>query len=192
MNCGLRKVDFESTTNSQRLKGYEDGANCSAASKPSCLCAFVVRNPQSAIGVTLIELLIVVAIIGIVGAVVVPGVTSGLDTVRLRTTAERLGNTFRFARESALHRQVVCQVTVDPARQTVSLEEIDVRHPAASRLRSWEIPVGVTVNVPEARAFIFGPDGGGPEVKLVLRNSRGRKALVEVDALTGLPQVTMQ
>jgi len=143
-------------------------------------------------GVTLMEMLVVLTIIAIAGAIVYPSVGSGLDNVRLRTTAERLGSTFRFARDTALHHEVVCQVTVDPEQQRVSLEEIDARHPAASRLRSWEMPPGVRVDLQRAGIYIFGPDGGGPEIKLALRNSRGRTALVEVDPLTGLPQVTVQ
>jgi len=158
-----------------------------------------IRNPQpvpaqsgSAIaGVTLLEMLVVLAIIAIAGAVVFPSITSGLETVRLRTTAERLGSTFRFARETALYRQAICQVTVDPERQMVSLEEINPRQPAASRLRNWELPPEVRADIPRAGVYIFAPDGGGPEIRLVLRNSRGRTALVELDVLTGLPKVTM-
>jgi general secretion pathway protein H len=149
-----------------------------------------IRNPQ--LGVTLIEMLVVVAIIAIAGAIVLPGVTTGLENLKLRTTAERLGNTFRFARETALRRQVICQVTVDPQRRTVALEQVSAeRGPAsAAGTRSWEMPAGIQVRLERARAFVFAP-GGGPNISLTLVNSRGRAALVELDVLTGLPRVSM-
>ena len=127
----------------------------------------------------------VLTIIAVMAGVVFPGVTAGLDTLRLKSTADRLASTFRFARERALRRQTVCQVTVDPARRAVELEDLG---PSPYR-RSWELPQQIVLRPERVRTFVFPPDGASPHIGLTLANSRGRTASVEFDLLSALPRV---
>lgn len=139
-------------------------------------------------GITLVEVLVVLVIISIMGALVFPRVTAGLDTLRLKSTADRLANTIRGARERALRRQTVCQVTVDAARRIVEVE--DLRDPRYRR--TWDIPDEVTVRQERPAVFLFGPDGSGPEVRLALANQRGRTASIGFELLTALPRVEVR
>ena len=142
-------------------------------------------------GITLLEMVVVLTIIAVLGAIVFPSVTAGLDTLRLKSAADRLANTFRYARVRALRQQTVCQVTVDPERRRVELE--DLKGAAASGKpsyqRSWQLPPGIVVEPRRMRTFVFPPDGGTPQVALRLINARGRAATVEFDVLTALPRV---
>jgi prepilin-type N-terminal cleavage/methylation domain-containing protein len=139
-------------------------------------------------GVTLIEILVVITIIAVAGALVMPSIGAGLDNLRLRTTAERLASTFLYARERAIRRQTICQVRVDPQNMIVELDELTAEG-AQGAHRSWELPAGVEVKEDHARAFVFSPDGAAPRLDLTLANSRGRTARIQFDPLTALPLV---
>src|SRR6266404_5521520 len=69
---------------------------------------------RSSSGVTLIEMLVVMTLIAMLAAVAAPSVGSGIETVRLRTTAERLAATLRTARGRAIRTRHYMQVSVDP------------------------------------------------------------------------------
>lgn len=134
---------------------------------------------------TLIEVMVVITIIAIMGAVVFPSVSGGFNNLRLKTSAERLGNTFRYARERALRTHRVCQVTVDPERGSVEMYA-----PGRPPYRGhWELPPSVSFRAERVRSYVFTPDGAAPQIDVVLANDRGRTASVRFDLLTGLPQV---
>ncbi len=160
----------------------------------SALPYSALRNPHSALGVTLLEMLVVITIIAVAGAVVFPAVTGGLENLRLKSSADRLANIFRYARERALRRQTVCQVTVDPEQRRVELEDLGLA-PAGeeqSYRRGWDLPPEIVFEEERPRVFLFPPDGGVPQVSLRMANARGRTATVELDALTALPRVRME
>ncbi len=144
-----------------------------------------MRRGRRNAGMTLVEVMVVVTIVAIAGAAILPSVAAGLDSLRLKSTADRLANTFRYAREHALRMQVVCQVTVDPQKNRVEMQALGrqvVR-------REWEMPAEITVREYRPRTFVFTPDGGSPRVQITLENPRGRTAVVEMDVLTALPSV---
>jgi general secretion pathway protein H len=145
-------------------------------------------------GVTLLEVLVVVTVIGIIAGIAYPGVTSGLDNLRLKSVADRLAHTFRHARDLAQQRQTVCQVTVDPELRLVEFEDLAaaLEGGVGGEPRRWEVPPEITVRLDRRRAFLFAPDGGAPRIDVVLANSRGRTARVSFEPLSGLPLVEMR
>lgn len=152
------------------------------------------RAARAQRGITLLEMVVVLTILAVVGGVVFPSVTAGLDTLRLKSTADRLANTFRYARERALRRQTVCQVTVDPERHRVEFEDVGMATASGNQSyrRSWELPLGIVVEPRRTRTFVFPPDGGTPRIGIQLANERGRTATVEFDVLTALPRVRLE
>jgi len=152
-------------------------------------CGMRSEAAQRARGVTLLELMVVITLIAVAGGLVFPSVSAGLDRLRLKSAAERLAATLRYAREHALHRQTVCQVTVDPERRVVEFEELGGD---GGRRRSWELPPEIAVRAERPRALLFSPDGGVPRLHLELVGARGRTATIEFDFLTALPQVRIQ
>lgn len=151
-------------------------------------------------GVTLLELLVVVAVASVLLAVVFPSVGAGLRTLQLRSAAERLAASARYARDQAVHRQRFYELEIDPQAGTVSVTDFE----GESR-RSFELPGGVRVerilpqettlpylrareDRPQPRRFLFSPDGSTPAFEIVLGIER-RQAVVRSNPLTGFAKV---
>src|SRR5437773_10627062 len=96
---------------------------------------------RSQSGITLIEMLVVMTLLGIVAAIAGPSVGSGVETVRLRSTAERLAATFRTGRNRAVRARHYMEVSVDPQARLVELRDLESSRP----VDSWEIPPTIQV-----------------------------------------------
>ena len=142
------------------------------------------RAPQFKRGITLIEMLVVMTLVGLLTAVVAPSVGSGVETVRLRATGEKLAATLRTARTRALRTQHYMQVSVDPQLRIVELRDLE-----GGSVSSWEIPSTIQVRSEQRLAFLVYPDGGTQMMRLELRNQRGREVEVVSDPFTMFPTV---
>jgi len=135
-------------------------------------------------GITLIEMLVVMTILGLLAAVVAPSVGSGVETVRLRATGEKLAATLRLARTRALRTRHYMQVSVDPQSRAVELRDLE-----GGAVSSWEIPNAIRVQSERRLAFLVYPDGGTQMMRVSLRNQRGREVEVASDPFTLFPSV---
>ena len=131
------------------------------------------------------EMLVVMTLLGIMAAVAGPSVGSGVETVRLRSTAERLAATLRTGRNRAVRSRHYMEVSVDPQLRSVELRDLESSRP----VDSWEIPPTIQVKAEKRLAFLFYPDGGSQAVRLELENSRGRELEVAMDPFTLFPAV---
>lgn len=152
-----------------------------------------MSHRTGAAGVTLLELLVVIALASILLAVVFPSVGSGLATLELRSSAQRLAAAARYARDQAVYRQRPFQLEIDGEAGTVAVVDLEGR----SR-RSFEFPASVRVGqilTPEGEStertqrFLFLPDGGAPPFEVILGNQR-RQVTVFNDPLTGSQRVS--
>ena len=136
-------------------------------------------------GITLIEMLVVMTLIGLLASVATPSVTAGMETVKLRNSAERLAATLRLARERAVRTRHYFQVTVDPQAHRVELRDLE-----GDFARDWQMPETISVKVDHVLLFQFGPDGSVPSLHVDLENSKKRVASVDMDAFTALPAIS--
>jgi len=135
-------------------------------------------------GITLMEMLVVMTIIGLLASVATPAVTAGMETVKLRTSAERLAATLRLARVSAVRTRHYFQVTVDPQARRVELRDLE-----SDFVRDWQLPETVSMKLQRSLLLQFAPDGSVPSLHMELENSRRRIVAVDLDAFTALPSV---
>ncbi|MGH7408950.1 MAG: pilus assembly FimT family protein, partial [Candidatus Methylomirabilales bacterium] len=77
--------------------------------------------PPARPGFTLIEIVVVLAILGVSVALVLPAVGRGTDGLRLRTEAGRVAALLRQARERAVGQRHAARVSLNQARNTVTL-----------------------------------------------------------------------
>lgn len=149
------------------------------------------RRPAS--GITLIEMLVVVALIGIVAAISFPAVTSGIDSLRLTQASDGVVTFLNSALTQAERRQQVVEVVVSAAEKSLRARSAD-----GGWTRTFAMPQGVSIthifpDLPtgpaEERQFFVYPGGSSPRVGVEVTNARGAARLVRVDPVSGIALV---
>jgi general secretion pathway protein H len=146
-------------------------------------------------GITLLEMLVVVALIALIAGLSYPSVGRGLDTIRLRGGADDLAAFLASAMASV-------ERTESPMELRFSFDDATVV--AAGPLvaaRTLRLPDGVRIealyrrrNEPgeTERSVMLMPGGGLPRLTLELVARNGVRRWVTVDAVTGVPLVEEQ
>ncbi len=156
---------------------------------------FLRSNAARRRGVTLLEMLIVVALAGLLASISYPAVSAGLDSLRLASAADQVAAFFNGALNRAERRQEALELTLDLERST-----LDARS-AAGYAKRLEIGGGVRIAAvlpellaPEGRLrrFLVLPGGTPPAVTVELANARGAVRRVRVDPITGVPEVARE
>jgi prepilin-type N-terminal cleavage/methylation domain-containing protein len=148
---------------------------------------------SSSRGVTLIEMLLVVAIVGLMTAISFPAVTSGIDSLRLASASDSVASFFNAGLNRAERRQQLIEIAVSKTERSLTM-----RSSERGFLRRIELPEGITIVsiLPESqdqretgRRFVLYPGGVVPRIGLELANRKGARRIVRVDPITGVPQI---
>jgi prepilin-type N-terminal cleavage/methylation domain-containing protein len=147
----------------------------------------------SARGVTLVELLVVVAIISLMVGISFPALTSGIDSLRLNAATNSVVGFFNTGLSRAERREQVVEITISKAENSLSMRSTD-----PGFARRMQLPEGVTIThiLPElaldpgtTRTFLLYPGGAVPSFGVQLMNRRNVERVVRVDPITGVPRV---
>jgi general secretion pathway protein H len=137
----------------------------------------------SAAGFTLLEMLVALAILGLLAALTLPILVKPSDGFRLRTAANDLITALRLARTGAILRQAEMVVVIDLEQRTMESPMMPMK-----RLPP-DIAADMRIAAPERATasrggFRFFPDGSstGGDVRL---RAGGREARICVSWLTG-------
>jgi general secretion pathway protein H len=135
-------------------------------------------------GFTLLELLIVLALMALMTAITLPMLGNGVSTTQLRSSARQLAAGLRMARSEALAQRREAFLLVDVAGKRFRLD---------SDPRVHKLPDGITLKLFTAQndlvddnvgAIRFFPDGGSNGGRITVAAGE-RKFEVDVDWLTG-------
>jgi prepilin-type N-terminal cleavage/methylation domain-containing protein len=144
-------------------------------------------------GVTLIELLIVVALVGLLAGISFPSVSAGLETLRLSSAGNSLASFLNGALNRAERQQQPIEITVDTQENVVLAQSA-----GPGFVRKFEMPDGVRIlgvlpplaaETGQPRRFIVYPGGTVPRFGVELSNRKGARRIVRIDPITGIPQV---
>ena len=146
-------------------------------------------------GVTLIEMLIVVALIGLVVGISYPSMAAALDSLRMRAASDSIVGFLNVALARAETRQQVVEVLISPQEGTLSArsadggfnKKLEVAKPIA--ILSVQPALAADIEAQgQPRRFLMYPGGSVPKISIEIGNSAGRKRLVSIDPITGVPQ----
>ena len=141
-------------------------------------------QPVAAAGVTLLELLIVLAIMALGAAMVMPMLGSGVSNTELRSAARQLASGLRLARSEAVAQRRETFLVLDVAGRRFKVDR-DVQEHALPHAVELKLFTAQNDLVDEKVGSIrFYPDGGSNGGRITV-GSGERKYEVDVDWLTG-------
>jgi prepilin-type N-terminal cleavage/methylation domain-containing protein len=137
-------------------------------------------------GVTLLELLVVLAIVAIMVAVSFPALTAGLAGVRLASAAGTTASFLTSTMNTVERREQAAAIVIAPHENTIDVfTEASGEKPA----KHLELPPGVTIEGDEPTRFALYPGGAFPRMRIVLRSEKGGRRSVEIDPVTAVPKI---
>jgi prepilin-type N-terminal cleavage/methylation domain-containing protein len=143
-------------------------------------------KPFGRSGVTLLELLIVVTIIGVVAGVSFPSLTSGLSGLRLATASGSVASFLTSSMNRVDRREEAAAIVVSPKDNQLAV------YTAASGekpSRTMQLPQGISIEAEEPRRYLFLPGGTVPRMTVILRNDKGARRSVQIDPVTAVPDI---
>jgi prepilin-type N-terminal cleavage/methylation domain-containing protein len=153
----------------------------------------VGRTRTATSGLTLIEMMVVVALISLMVGISYPAITSGIDSLRLNAATNGVVSFLDYGLSRAERRQQMVEITVSKADNS-----LEMRSSEPGFFRKLQLPEGVSIvqilpqipdNPDAKRAFLLYPGGTVPPMGLQLINRRNVQRVVRVDPITGVPRV---
>jgi prepilin-type N-terminal cleavage/methylation domain-containing protein len=144
-------------------------------------------------GVTLIEMLLVIGIVGLLAGISYPAITAGVESVRLATACNSLAAFLNRAVSGADRSQQLVEISVDIRQNALWL-----RSTMPGSERKLVLPQGVAIRAvlpaltagsEAVRRFVILPGGNIPGFGVELANRKGSRRVVSVDPITGVPRV---
>jgi len=145
----------------------------------------VGRASSRLAGVTLIEMMVVVAIIGLIAAVSYPSAAAGIESARLVSATNSVATFLNSAVNRVERRQQPIELIISRKENRLSIYS---NQPGFTR--DLEMPDGISLEGPEEdRHLILMPGATVPAIGIELANRRGARRVVRLDPMTGFPRV---
>jgi prepilin-type N-terminal cleavage/methylation domain-containing protein len=146
-------------------------------------------------GVTLMELLMVVAIIALLAGLTYPTASAGMDSIRLRSAGDEVAAFLYQAVGRADRRQEPIEITFDKDHGVITSRGLK-----AGSEKEMALPDGIRIAavLPEtpgedlhSRSYLLLPGASFPRITIVVENRKGNRRMVQLDPITGAPSVTV-
>ena len=152
----------------------------------------LVGRTSSRRGVTLIEMMMVVMVMSLMAGVTFPAISSGVDSLRLRSAGEEAASILTAAMNRAERRRVAVEIAVSPIDNVMLLTSVEPGYSKRFRPVDGVTIAAILPRVPAdprpPRRFLVYPGGSAPRLGLILANARGMRRLVRLDPITGIAE----
>jgi len=165
-------------------------------------------------GFSLFELLVVMAIIGLMSVLVVPQLANSLTGTQLKAASKKVAAGLRFARSRAVAEQIGYAANFDFERNRLNVHSINPKASGESQtppepeveasseptLRFYDLPRGVRFEKAEAAdgevnsgtfEMVFFPNGSCSGGEVVLVNERDKRVHLIIDFITATVRLTV-
>jgi prepilin-type N-terminal cleavage/methylation domain-containing protein len=137
-------------------------------------------------GVTLIEMLIVVAIIGVVLSISFPAMSAGLASIRLASASGSVASFLTSTMNQVERREQPEAIVVDPHDESLDIYTAASGDRPADKLT---MPQGIAIEGDEPRRFVLYPGGAFPRIAIVLKSETGGRKTIAIDPVTAVPHI---
>ena len=137
-------------------------------------------------GVTLLEMLVVVVIIGVIAGISFPALMSGLAGVRLASAGGSTASFLTSTMNNVERREQAAAILISPKENEIAVYTAASGNKPASTL---DLPAGISVEGDEPRRVFLFPGGAFPRITIVLRSEKGGRRSVEIDPVTAVPKI---
>jgi type II secretion system protein H len=179
---------------------------------------YVLKPTMGSRGFTLLELIVVLLIIGLMTALVTPRLVGSLTNMNLKTSAQKISSSLRYARSQAVSGQIIIHAVLDFERNGMFIKaekpqddedsylkdeieatETDNTKDREHRTESYFLPDGVRIEKAmttndeiDSGLFniVFYPAGNSSGGTVVLIDEKERRFQITVDFITGIVNLT--
>jgi prepilin-type N-terminal cleavage/methylation domain-containing protein len=146
-------------------------------------------------GITLLEMIVVAAIIGLIVGVSFPSVTAGLESVRMVSAADSVAAFLNAAVNRAQRREEAVELVIDLKSARLAAFSND---PGFQRELTLPDGIGIEAvlsgdvaerNEEAERRIVLRPGGVVPGIGIQLVSKRGARRIIRLDPMTGYPRV---
>jgi hypothetical protein len=131
-------------------------------------------------------------LIAIVAGLTYPSAAAGVDSLRLRSAADKVVAFLNTALERSDRRQQVVELRIAPGEGAMSARSADTTFERTlalpDNIRIASVEPALAGDSGEQRRFLIYPGGTAPRITIELESKDGRKRRVVVDPLTAMPR----
>jgi prepilin-type N-terminal cleavage/methylation domain-containing protein len=146
-------------------------------------------------GITLLELMVALALTGLILAISFPSFMGGLDGVRVQATARRVGAFINAAHARVEREQEPVEILVDLKGNHLSALSVRGDWQRELALEDGVRLTGVVPPAPEGAPpdqplrFVILPGVPAPRLQVQLTGRVGHSATIEMDPISGVPEI---
>ena len=147
---------------------------------------------RGAKGITLLEMMVVVALLGLIAGLTYPSVSRGMERIRLRVAADEVASFMALAMNRVERTELPIELRFVKARAAIEMEGPN------TPLRTLRLPDGVRLSevypisedgfVAQPSILLL-PGGAFPDVTVELSTRSAGKRTVRIDPVTGAPSI---
>ena len=141
----------------------------------------------------MMEMLLVVLLISLIAGLSFPSVTTGLDSIRMRSAADSAAAFLSAAATQVERREEPLELVFSKTQNSLEAHGLLGKYNRAIILPDGIRLAGVLPEPPgepqATRSIVVFPGATVPQITLVLENSRGARRTVQLDPVTGVARV---